>query len=93
MVIDFKKVDIDKLRSDYKYLWFAQFNDMFGEVYFKCFGRHPKGLQLGKVVWNDQWNCWDFLPEENKAFTQDCLADISDFMRQAEKQVKEKPHG
>lgn len=59
----------------YKYIHFEQQPD--GEIF--CFNSKGK-YKIGYVDINEKWHCYEFVPEPNTAFTEDCLTDIADFL-------------
>jgi hypothetical protein len=49
-----------------------------------CCFTNRGNTQLGFLEWNPKWKQFEYVPEERTAYTQDCLTDISHFMRQLE---------
>lgn len=66
------------MKTRYKHINFQTRLD----VWHCCANR--TGDVLGFLEWNSRWKQFEFVPKENTGFTQDCLADIADFIRQLE---------
>lgn len=66
------------MKTKYKHLFFVQ----NGEKWDCRNGKEKYWLLLGVVHYNLRWKCFEFWPEERMAFTDDCLTDIADFLKQ-----------
>ena len=62
------------MEARYKHI---RFEDIQG--FTVCRSNHG-GAALGRVEWNPQWLEYEFVPEENTAYTVDCLRDMSHFV-------------
>lgn len=74
------------MKTEYRYMIFTKYTDMFGDAYWRCLNRKNSKLLLAKVVWNDNWRCWELQPEPQCCFTVDCLQDIIHFIGQLAKE-------
>jgi hypothetical protein len=67
-------------KTKYKYIHFVKPESGNWE----CMTNRGKDY-LGQLEWNPKWKQFEFVPAgAYVGFTQDCLTDISDFMRQLE---------
>ena len=67
------------MKTRYKYINFVK----IGDAEWWCHNNKSNVL-LGKTGFNLRWKCFEFYPQPDIAFTDDCLADIIDFMKQLE---------
>lgn len=75
------------MKTKYKYIHFkalpvSEGMTIKGQTHiWHCFANKDK-TTLGNFHYNFQWKQWEFWPNYSTAFTNDCLADIIDFMKQ-----------
>lgn len=65
------------MKTRYKYIHF----DKNGDDTWTCLTNRGD-TELGNIMKNLQWKCYEFVPEYGMAFTEDCCSDISHFLRQ-----------
>jgi hypothetical protein len=53
-------------------------------------GNHKTNDYLGTIEYVAKWKEWEFVPNENTAYTLICLVDLADFMRQLNAPVESK---
>jgi len=77
------------MKTKYRFIRFEWVDGDF-DGYWKCVNS-KHGYMLGKVRWYQQWRRFTFSPEPNTEleFSDDCLDDISDFLKQCTKKKRE----
>jgi hypothetical protein len=71
------------MKTKYKYINFSQTLHKW-----RCYTNRGND-ELGFLEWNQRWKQYEFVPAAIPvAFTQDCLMDIADFIRQIETEKK-----
>jgi len=62
------------MTGNYKHIRFEEI-----EGFTVCRSNHG-GAVLGRVEWMARWKEYEFVPEENTAYTVECLRDLADFV-------------
>lgn len=70
------------MKTKYKYI---EFNKSIIEDKWLCKNRNE--IVLGWAEYNIKWKEWEFCPNDNMAFTIECLHDIADFIEQLNKDL------
>lgn len=42
---------------------------------------NKRGLNLGEIIHDEQWNCWVWCPEADLRMSEDCLQEIADKLK------------
>lgn len=71
------------MKTEYRHIEFKQ--DAKG--IWHC-GNPKQDCYLGFAEFVPRWKCFQFAPEPNTAFTQDCLADLAHFVGQLDQEYK-----
>lgn len=71
------------MKTKYKYIHFKMGHPENLEQDWICCNNKTNDL-LGEFHFNKKWKCYEFWPCGMTAFTDDCLADIIDFIKQLE---------
>ena len=70
------------MKTKYTHIIFEQWPNVPNT--WKCLNKRTRS-GLGIVEFYEQWNCFVFEPYSSNIFSDDCLADIIDFIKQLEK--------
>lgn len=75
------------MKTKYKYIHFDKFND----CWYVEMNKNKSSPPLGVIKWYPKWSRYCFIPNKyiDTIFSQDCLADITDFIKQLPKPHKE----
>jgi len=67
-------------KTKYKYIEFKKFEDGVWLI-----NNHKYNEYLGNLEYNKKWKCWELLPANETGWTEECLVDVVDFIKQLKK--------
>jgi hypothetical protein len=75
------------MKTGYKHIVFR--TDSMNPLDWVCMNRRAAennksayATYLGRCTWYTSWRCWIFQADNNAVWSEDCLTDIADFLRQ-----------
>ena len=76
------------MRTEYKYIHFEKVADKTKTSVWSCLNNHY-GTELGRVKWYPQWRWYCFFQTVFAIYSDGCLDDISDFLKQVNQRHKD----
>lgn len=76
------------MKERYKYIHFVKVRDDNGIKVWSCRNNHS-GEELGTVVYYDPWRQYVYQPTVQAVYSEGCLTDIADFLKQLKGENKD----